>query len=146
MLGNRAAPRHPPLVICPWAATPKCTPSRGTASPCGAQRILRPRSPFQVSTFLPHRVLLSPRGTPARVWSFRLCVPLFRKTGPIQPLSLSQSTVWGKEFFLCNSLCMLLLFLSHSSLHDQGSLHFTAPTDSFCLPQINSLQLLPSMM
>ena len=111
-LGNGAGQWHLQM----FCSTSKCTSSRGTASPLGPKGSSGHANHSQVSD-LPTRAPLSPPGmTLARHGppNFRFCAPLFIKTCDIWPLSLSQSMVLGKEFFLCNSLHGHSLFLSLS--------------------------------
>lgn len=71
---------------------------------------------------------------------------LFTKTCSIQPLSFSKSVVWRKNFSCEISPHTVTLFLSLSLLSPPSELPLHQSTHSSSHPQINSLQLLPSMM
>ena len=108
--------------FCPsrgHAASPKCTPRRGTVSSCASRGILRPHCPAcsQASALLLHWSTTEPsRHNPddgADFQNFRLSALLCIKTCGSQPLLFSQSILLGKSFS-CAISCTGFLCLSVS--------------------------------
>ena len=113
------------------AISPKCISMRGTAPHHATLRIFRPRlpaprSPHSFPTVAP---LSMPGVSLAMLQTSETsgCAPLFIKTCGIQPLSPFQLMVLG-EFLLCNSLCILSLFLSSFSLTPFSMFRASSPS------------------